>query len=104
MERSRRLSGTGADRAFQAVVRDTEVSENRLPLTPLFAFAGRHCCPATQAKKVRSAALMWFSLFRINRSDRFNPAIVDAHPEGASLGQADTGGHDGRGETGVQKD
>jgi hypothetical protein len=35
---------------FQAVGGDTEVSENRLPLTPLFAFASRHCCPAAPAE------------------------------------------------------
>lgn len=47
--------------AFQAVGGDTEVSENRLPLTPLFAFASRHCCPATPAKKgsIRSAYVVF---------------------------------------------
>jgi hypothetical protein len=55
------------EQAFQAVGGDTEVSENRLPLTPLFAFASRHCCPAAPAETGSICSAYVVCLFRIIR-------------------------------------
>ena len=53
--------------AFQAVGGNTEVSENRLPLTPLFAFASRHCCPAAPAETGSICSAYAVCIFRIIR-------------------------------------